>query len=156
MNHSPESRPGIHNGVSDRILYSRPSRLKVASKRDHISIDKSRQGCHGDLRTSDYETVDALAPISVFHFLLVNAQGYVGLQRRTVRCSRIRNCKGSGCRITITSVYLTSPYRVRCQLFTIHNRSNYDKKRKRYKYRLKSTADLQGNLTFQHNFKRCA
>jgi hypothetical protein len=50
----------------------------VASKRDHSSIDKRRQGCHGDLRTSDYETVDAFAPISVFHFLLVTVQGYVG------------------------------------------------------------------------------
>lgn len=39
-------------------------------KRDHSSIDKRRQGCHGDLRTSGYETVDALAPTSVFHFLL--------------------------------------------------------------------------------------
>jgi len=68
------------------------------------------------------------APISVFHFLFVTAQGYVGLQRWTVRCPRIKNCKGSGCRITITSVYLTSPYRLSCQLFTTHYWSNYDKK----------------------------
>jgi hypothetical protein len=67
MNYSPESRPGLRNGVSDRTLYSRPSRLKVASKRDHSSIDKSRHGCLDDLRTSDYETVDALASISVFN-----------------------------------------------------------------------------------------
>jgi len=78
MNHSPDSRPGIHNGVSDRILYSRPSRIKVASKRDHSSIDKRRQGCYGDLRTSVYETVDALCSYQRLSFFNCNCSRICG------------------------------------------------------------------------------
>jgi hypothetical protein len=41
---------------------------KEVSQRDHSSIDKRSHGCHDDLRTSDHETVRAIAPISEFHF----------------------------------------------------------------------------------------
>jgi len=51
---------------------------KWPQKRDQSSMDRGRQGCHGDLRTSDYETVDALAPISVFHFLTCNCPRICG------------------------------------------------------------------------------